>query len=82
MQQTDNTNLNPQPSNIEPVATLKQPELSIIDYLLVIVRHKKMIFLTTFGAAAITAIFTLTLPNIYTAKAMIIPSEDDKGGMG
>ena len=55
---------------------------SLLDYLLVIAKHKKMIFLTTFGAAVITALITLMMPNIYTAKAMIIPSDDDKGAMG
>jgi len=55
---------------------------TLLDYLQVIVKHKKMIFFTTFGAAVITALITLMMPNIYTAKAMIIPSDDDKGGMG
>jgi len=41
-----------------------------------------MILLTTFGAAVLTAIITLLMPNIYTAKAMIIPIEEDKGGLG
>ena len=62
-------------------ASSNQPP-SLLDYLLVIAKHKKMIFLTTFGAAVITALITLMMPNIYTAKAMIIPSDDDKGAMG
>jgi uncharacterized protein involved in exopolysaccharide biosynthesis len=81
MQQTDTTNLNPQSSNIEPVATPEPPPLSIVDYLLVIVRHKKMILYTTFGAALLTAVITLLMPNIYTATTLILASEDDKGGM-
>ncbi|MSM40132.1 MAG: lipopolysaccharide biosynthesis protein [Geobacter sp.] len=55
---------------------------TLLDYLQVIVKHKRMIFFTTFGATFIAALITLMMPNIYTAKAMIIPSDDDKGGMG
>ncbi len=62
-------------------ASSNQPP-SLLDYLLVIAKHKKMIFLTTFGAAVITALITLMMPNIYTARTMIIPSDEDKGGVG
>jgi len=55
---------------------------TLLDYLQVIVKHKRMILFTTIGATVITAFITLMMPNIYTAKAMIIPSDDDKGGMG
>lgn len=81
MQQADTTNHIPQPPNIEPVANPEPPPLSIVDYLLVIVRHKKMILLTTVGVALLTALYTLTMPNIYTATTLILASEDDKGGM-
>ncbi len=76
MQQTDTTSLNPQSSSLGP------PPLSIFDYLLVIVRHFKMILFTTFGVAVLAALYTLTMPNIYTAKTLILASEDDKAGMG
>ena len=81
MQQTDTTNLNPQSSNLEPGINPEPPPLSLIDYLLVIVRHKKMILLTTVGAALLTAVITLLMPNIYTATTLILASEDDKAGM-
>lgn len=70
MQQNDT----PQPSSPQPP--------SLLDYLEVIAKRWKMIAAITIGAAVITAIITLFMPNIYTAKAMIIPSDDDKGGMG
>lgn len=54
---------------------------SFLDYLMVIASHKKMIALITVVAAAITALITLMMPNIYTAKAMIIPSDDGNGAM-
>lgn len=63
-----------------PVPSPEPP--SLLDYLEVIAKRWKMIVGITFGAAVITAIITLFMPNIYTARAMIIPSDDDKGGMG
>lgn len=73
-----------QPEHLPPEAPLgngPQPP-SLLDYLEVLARRWKMIVGITLGAAIITAIITLFLPNIYTAKTMIIPGEDDKGGMG
>ena len=81
MQQTDTTKHNPQLSNIESFDTSEPPDLSLIDLLLVVVRYKKMILYTTFGVALLTAGITLLMPNIYTATALILASEDDKGGM-
>lgn len=52
------------------------------DYLLVLLKYKKLIMLVTSITVAITVAYSLTLPNIYTSKAMILPSEDDKGMMG
>ena len=65
----------------DPLLPVPAPP-SLLDYLLVIAKHKKMILITTFGTAVITALITLMMPNIYTARAMIIPSDDDKGGIG
>lgn len=60
----------------------RQSPPTLLDYLLVIARHKKMIFISTSVVVVITAIVTLLMPSIYTARAMIIPSDDDKGAMG
>src|ERR1039457_6324293 len=78
MQQNDTTDVKYVTSNLKPVAT---PEVSLVDYLLVIARHKKMILYTTLGAALLTAGLTLLMPNIYTATTLILATEDDKGGM-
>ncbi|BCS54998.1 polysaccharide chain length determinant protein [Geobacter sp. SVR] len=40
-----------------------------------------MILLTSLGAALLTALITLFMPNIYTATTLILASEDDKAGM-
>jgi uncharacterized protein involved in exopolysaccharide biosynthesis len=68
---------NPRASNLDP----GPPAASLVDYLLVIARHKKMILYTTLGAALLTAGITLLMPNIYTATTLILATEDDKGAM-
>lgn len=60
-------------TNVEP---------SLFGYLLTLVKHKKLIFGTTFVVTLITAILSLFMANIYTAKTMILPGDDDKGIMG
>lgn len=57
-------------------------EPNLLDLLLVLAKHWKMIVRVPFAVAVITAIITLFMPNIYTARTMIIPSDDDSGGMG
>lgn len=56
--------------------------VALIDYLEVLFKYKKMIFIMTTGAAVCSIVISLLLPNIYTAKAMILPSDDDTGLMG
>jgi len=71
-----------------PEADVKQdppsnsPNLDILDYLLIIARHKQRIFLITFTVAVLSVIYTLTLNNVYTAKTLVMVAEDDKGLMG
>lgn len=72
---------NPNSLNLESVATPEPPSVSIIDLLLVIVRHKKMILITTFGTALLTAGITLLMPNIYTATTLILATDEEKAGM-
>ena len=77
MQYTENKNLEPQASDFE-----QDFSLNLFDYLKVIAKRWKMILCLTFCATVITAIFTMFMPNIYAAKTLIIPGDDDKGGMG
>ena len=57
-------------------------EINLLDLLLVLAKRWRMIVGVPFVVAVITAIITLFMPNIYTAKTMIIPSDDSSGGMG
>jgi Uncharacterized protein involved in exopolysaccharide biosynthesis len=56
-------------------------EINVLDLLLVLVKHWKMIFGVPFVVAVITAFLTWLMPNVYTAKAMILPGDDNSGGM-
>lgn len=57
-------------------------EINLLDLLLVLAKRWRMIVGVPLVVAVITAIITLFMPNIYTAKTMIIPSDDSSGGMG
>jgi uncharacterized protein involved in exopolysaccharide biosynthesis len=78
MTHTEENNLNTRTSNPEPA---HDDEINLFDLLLVLAKHWKMIVVVPFVAAVITAIVTLCMPNIYTAKTMILPGDDDSGGM-
>ncbi|WP_029918058.1 GumC family protein [Pelobacter seleniigenes] len=56
-------------------------EINLLEYLLVIVKHKKMIFLTCLVTFILTCGITLLMPNIYTSTARILPPQNDKGGL-
>ena len=78
MQQTENNNCPVSPQNQQ---STNNDEINLLDLLLVLAKHWKMIVVVPFVVAVITAIYTLTMPNIYTAKTVIIPSDNDSGGI-
>lgn len=62
-------------------ATEDEDEINLLGLLLVRAKNWKMIVDVPFVVAFITSVFSLFMPNIYNAKAMILPSEDSSGGM-
>jgi uncharacterized protein involved in exopolysaccharide biosynthesis len=78
MPNSENNNPEPRTSNLEPASALKP---SLIDYLQVIVGRSRMVFSVTLAAAVISIVICLILPNIYSAKTLILPSQDDRGMM-
>lgn len=59
-------------------------EVSLLELLLVLAKHKKLIFGLPFVVALLTAGHSLTLPNIYTASTKIVPplqSQSASSGM-
>jgi uncharacterized protein involved in exopolysaccharide biosynthesis len=54
-------------------------EISLLDLAITLAKHKKAIALAPLIAGALTAIYTLFLPNIYTADTTIMPPQQQSG---
>lgn len=52
-----------------------EDEINLLDYLIVLAKHKKLILLITFGVAIITAIISLIMTPIYRAETKILPPQ-------
>ena len=50
-------------------------EINLLDYLIVLLKWKRLILGITLGAAIITAIISLTMPPIYRAETKILPPQ-------
>jgi uncharacterized protein involved in exopolysaccharide biosynthesis len=57
-------------------------EINLLEYLLVIVKHKKMILMTCVVTFVPACGLTLLMSNKYTATARILPPQGEKGGLG
>jgi uncharacterized protein involved in exopolysaccharide biosynthesis len=55
-----------------------EDEISLLDLLIVLAKHKKMIFITTFVAALLSAGVTLLMSNIYTGTTKILPPQQNQ----
>lgn len=60
------TNANPQGA---------EDEISLLDLLIVLAKHKKLVLGLPFAAAVLAAGLSLLLPNVYTATARILPPQ-------
>ncbi|MEZ4600796.1 MAG: Wzz/FepE/Etk N-terminal domain-containing protein [Syntrophotaleaceae bacterium] len=58
-----------------------EDEINLLEYLLVIVKHKKMILKSCAVAFVLACIITLLMPNIYTGTARVLPPSESKGGL-
>ena len=52
-----------------------QDEISLIDLLVVLAKHKKLILGLPLIAAILATLYSLLLPNIYTAETKILPPQ-------
>ncbi|MBI2355252.1 MAG: lipopolysaccharide biosynthesis protein [Deltaproteobacteria bacterium] len=70
----------------EDITTLNKPdtfeeqEINLLELLQVVVRRKAVIVKLCAAAAVLSICFSLTLKNIYTASAKILPPQKDSGG--
>jgi uncharacterized protein involved in exopolysaccharide biosynthesis len=55
-------------------------EINLLDYLIVLVKRKKLIAYITLGAMLITAIISLILPSVYKAETKILPPQQSGQG--
>jgi len=74
----------PRTSNLEPASLSRSQAAgpkppSLLDYLEIIVKRKRTIISMTAAATVITAIITLLIPNIYTAKTKFLPPQTGGG---
>lgn len=59
---------------------LDEEEINLLELLRVIVRRKRTIILLCTVAAVLSVAYSLTLPNIYTATAKVLPPQREAGG--
>ena len=55
-------------------------EINLLDYLIVLVKRKKLIAYITLGAMLITAMYSYSLPNVYRAETKIMPPQQASQG--
>ncbi|MCX5816422.1 MAG: Wzz/FepE/Etk N-terminal domain-containing protein [Proteobacteria bacterium] len=55
-------------------------EINLLDYLIVLVKRKRLIAYITLGAMLITAIYSLTQPSVYRAETRIMPPQQSSQG--
>jgi uncharacterized protein involved in exopolysaccharide biosynthesis len=60
---------------------LEEDELNLLDLLLVLVKNKWLILGPCAATFVLTCVITLLQPNIYTARARILPPQQEKSGL-
>jgi len=59
---------------------VEEDEINLLELLQVLVRRKRLIMVMCAVAALLSVAYSLTLPNIYTATARVLPPQKDGGG--
>jgi uncharacterized protein involved in exopolysaccharide biosynthesis len=59
---------------------IEEDEINLLDLLLVLVRHKWLIFWMVFLTGIAAVAISLTMTNVYRSEATITPREEEKGG--
>jgi uncharacterized protein involved in exopolysaccharide biosynthesis len=55
--------------------TTEDDEISLLDLLIVLAKHKRVVLGVPFGAALVSAVVSLFLPNYYTGTTRIMPPQ-------
>ncbi|MBU1598852.1 hypothetical protein KKG61_01890 [bacterium] len=72
-------NMEPQISNLE--SRIEEDEINLLDYLIVLAKHKRFIVGITLSVAIFTAIISLIIPPTYRAEAKILPPQQGSSSM-
>ncbi len=65
----------------ENLQKTEDDEINLLDYLIVLAKHKKIIIYATIGLMVITAIYSLIVSPIYKAETKILPPQQSSSGM-
>lgn len=57
-----------------------EDEINLLELLMVLAKHMRLIVIITLLAAAVSIGVSLLLPNIYTATAKVLPPQKEGGG--
>lgn len=63
------------------VASTEEDVIDPLDWLLVVAREKKMIMHATLVAVALSSVIAWLLPGVYSARAVILPPQEDQSGL-
>ena len=58
-----------------------EDEINLIDYFLVLLKHKRMIYCIVALAIIFSVVVSLLLPNMYTATARVLPPKEPDSGL-
>jgi uncharacterized protein involved in exopolysaccharide biosynthesis len=64
-----------------PADAAEEDGIDLLGLLMSVAREKSMILRATAAAALLSASVALLLPGVYTAKAVILPPQDDRSGL-
>ncbi|MDO8264150.1 MAG: Wzz/FepE/Etk N-terminal domain-containing protein [Gallionella sp.] len=74
--------VNPARSHIHGQAADADDEIDLLELWRTLLKYKRMILLSAFGAALLAAAISLTMPNIYRAEVLLAPAQSDDGKGG
>ena len=66
---------NPEERSATPVAVADEDEISLLDLLIVLAKHKRLVIGLPIAAAVVAAVISLLLPNVYTGTTKILPPQ-------
>lgn len=66
------------PIVLPPASAPAENEINLLDLLIVVAKHKKMILSATFAGALLSVVIALLLPPIFTGTAKILPPQSNQ----